>query len=113
MPMVPWPAITSGIVEGMDEGDFLPTSPVPAHGHRRIVGTKPASTTSPPRVLDRVDLDLRRGHRHHDHRAAAELLRRQRHALAWLPAEAQITPILALRRRQVGHLVVGAAQLGS
>ena len=38
---------------------------------------------APPRrrAPHRVDLDLRRGHRHHDHRAAAELLRRERHAL--------------------------------
>jgi hypothetical protein len=30
---------------------------------------------------------------------------------AWLPAEAQITPRFELLRRQVRHLVVGAAQL--
>jgi hypothetical protein len=30
---------------------------------------------------------------------------------AWLPALAQITPFLQLLGRQIGHLVIGAAQL--
>jgi len=40
----------------------------------------------------RINLDGRRGGRHHDGRRATEFLRRQCHACAWLPAEAAITP---------------------
>ena len=59
----------------------------------------------------RVHLDLRRGHRHHDHRAAAELLRRERDALRVVARARRDHALGQLRRRQVGHLVVRAAQL--
>jgi hypothetical protein len=41
----------------------------------------------------------------------AELLRRQRHALGMVAGRGADHAALALRRRQVGDLVVGAAQL--
>jgi len=59
----------------------------------------------------RVDLDLRRGHRHDDDGAAAELLRGQRHALRMVAGAGRDHAALERGRRQVRHLVVRAAQL--
>ena len=58
-----------------------------------------------------VHLDLRRRHRHHDHRAAAEFLRGERHALCVVAGAGGDDAARELRARQVDHLVVGAAQL--
>ena len=59
----------------------------------------------------RLDLDLRRGHRHDDDGAAAELLRRQRHALRVIAGRCRDDAALQLRTVEPGHLVVSAAQL--
>ena len=58
-----------------------------------------------------VNLDLRRGGWHHDHGAAAQALRAQRHALRVVAGRGANDAFFKLRRRQVRHLVVGAAQL--
>jgi hypothetical protein len=60
---------------------------------------------------DRVHLDARRGDRHHDHRLAAQALRRERHALRMVPRARRDHAAAQARLRQPGHLVVGAAQL--
>jgi len=62
-------------------------------------------------LLHCIDLDLRRGRRHDDHRPATELARRERHALGMIAGRGGDDAALSLRRRQVGHFVVGAAQL--
>jgi len=59
---------------------------------------------------DGVDLDLRRRHRHHDHRPAADLLRRQRHALRMVCRRGADDAALEALRRELDDLVVGAAQ---
>ena len=61
--------------------------------------------------LDRGDLDVRRGHRHHDRRRAAEPLRRERDALRVVAGGRRDHAARAFGRGQVRHLVVGAAQL--
>jgi hypothetical protein len=61
--------------------------------------------------LDRIDLHLRRGHRHHDHCAASQLVRRQRHPLRVIARRRADHAALELRGRELGHLVVGPAQL--
>ncbi len=59
---------------------------------------------------NRVHLDLRRGGRHHDHCAAAELGRRQRQPLRMVACGSANHAALELGRGQAGHLVVSAAQ---
>ena len=61
--------------------------------------------------LDRVDLDRRRGGRHHDQRTAAQPAGRQRDALRMVAGRGADHAALELLGRQVGHLVVRAAQL--
>ena len=61
--------------------------------------------------LDRGDLDVRRGHRHHDRRAARQPLRGERHALRVVARGRGDHALRALGGRQVRHLVVRAAQL--
>jgi hypothetical protein len=60
--------------------------------------------------LDRVDLELRRGDRHHDHGARAELARHG-DALGMVAGRGADHAPLELFRAQMRHLVVGAAQL--
>ena len=62
-------------------------------------------------AADRVYLHLRRGHRHHDHRLAAQTMGRQGHALRMVAGRGTDDATLELRWREVRHLVVGAAQL--
>ena len=62
-------------------------------------------------VAHRAHLDVRRGLRHHDDRGDAAALAASATPCAWLPADAQMTPRLRDRVRQVRDLVVGAAQL--
>jgi len=61
--------------------------------------------------LDGIDLDLGCGRGHHDHRAAAQLLGPQGHALGVVAGRRADHAALQLLGRQVGHLVVGAPQL--
>jgi hypothetical protein len=64
-----------------------------------------------PPLGHRFHLDARRGYRHDDGRAAAELLRRERHALRVVAGARRDHAARELRRREARHLVVGAAQL--
>jgi len=57
-----------------------------------------------------VDLDLRRGHRHHDHRLAAQPLGRERHALRVVAGRGADHAPRELRGAELHHLVVRAAQ---
>jgi hypothetical protein len=59
----------------------------------------------------RVDLDVRRRHRHDDHRATAERLCRERHALRVIARRGRDHAAPQLGRRQARHPVVGAADL--
>jgi hypothetical protein len=59
----------------------------------------------------RIDLHARRGHRHHDDRATAQPLRRERHALRVIAGRRRDHPPREFVGRQPRHLVVGAAQL--
>ncbi len=58
-----------------------------------------------------IDLDRRRGHRHHDHRAAAQPVRAQRDALRMVAGRRTDHAAPQLRGAQLRHLVVGTAQL--
>ena len=58
-----------------------------------------------------VDFHLRGGHRHDDGGFAAQPLRRQRHALGVVAGRGGNHPALALLGGELGHFVVGAAQL--
>ncbi len=53
----------------------------------------------------RIDLQLGRGHRHHDHGAAAQLLGRQRHALGVVAGAGADHAFCQLGRRQVTILL--------
>jgi hypothetical protein len=94
----------------MDEGQLLLLLQFQRVGVGRVVGIAGQHHFAAA-LLHRVDLDLWRRRRHHDHGADAELLRRQRHALGVVAGRGADHAALALRRRQVGDLVVGAAQL--
>ncbi len=59
----------------------------------------------------RVDFHLRRGGGHHDHRAATQPVRRQRHALRVIARRRANHAALALGLGQSRHLVVRPAQL--
>ena len=61
--------------------------------------------------LDGGDLDVRRGHRHHDRRRAIELLRGERDTLRVVAGRGRDDAARALGGRQMRHLVVRAAQL--
>ena len=61
--------------------------------------------------FDRLDFQGRGGRGHHDQRAAAEAAGRQRHALGVVAGRGADHAARTLLRRQVRHLVVGAAQL--
>ena len=62
-------------------------------------------------VADRVDLDLRRRLRHHDHRTQSELARRVGDALRMIAGARGDDAARALLVGQVRDAVVGAAQL--
>ena len=59
----------------------------------------------------RIDLDLGRGHRHHDGRRAAEALCRQRDTLGMIAGGCGDHAAAQSLRRQLRHLVVSTAQL--
>jgi hypothetical protein len=61
--------------------------------------------------LDRPDLDVRRRDGHHDGGVAAELLRGERYPLRMVAGRGCDDAARPLRRGEVRHLVVGAAQL--
>ena len=59
----------------------------------------------------RLDLHLRRRHRHDDHRPASEAGRRQRDALGVVAGRRRDHPARPLGRVEADHAVVGAAEL--
>jgi hypothetical protein len=109
MPMVPWPAITSGSSKGCTKLSFS-LSRVPERGVGVIVGLAGEHHFAASR-LDGLYLDLWRRRRHHDHRPAAEPGRRQRHALGMVAGRGADHAALELFGRKMDDLVVGAAQL--
>ena len=99
-----------GVVVRMDEGQ--PAAAAEPGGERigfvvRIAVQDDAGAARD----DRVDLDLRRGDRHDDRRAALQALRGECHALGVIARRRRDDTALQLRRRQLRHLVIGAAQL--
>ena len=64
-----------------------------------------------PQGLHRLHFEGGRGHRHHHHRARAQLGRAQRHALGVVAGRGANHPARELLAAQLGHLVVGPAQL--
>ena len=110
MPTVPCPAITSGIVVGMHER--RPRALLQRERVRMRIAVRVAVQHDRRAArLDRRDLDVRRGHRHHDRRGAAEPLRRERDALRVIAGGRRDDAARALGGRQMRHLVVRAAQL--
>ncbi|MDT4851377.1 hypothetical protein FQZ97_855560 [compost metagenome] len=79
-----------------------------------VVGVRVALTMQhdlATKAAHRIDLDLRRGGRHDDHRPCAQLAPAQRHALGMIAGRSADHAVLELLGREVRHLVVGAAQL--
>ena len=99
-----------GVVVGVDERQ--PAAPHDPHrlGVGVVVGVALEHDGRAERG-DRVDLDLRRRHRHHDRRLGAEPLRRERHALGVVAGRGGDDPAPERGRRQARHLVVRAAEL--
>ena len=99
-----------GIVERVDEGQALLRLQFEcvavgigiAFAEQRDLAAQPAN---------RVDLELRRGQRHHDHGARAELARAECHTLRMVAGRGANHAAGQLGRAQLNHLVVGAAQL--
>ena len=60
---------------------------------------------------NRLHLNLRRGHWHNDDSLAAQFLRRQRHTLRVITRRGSDDTAFKLRRRQLRHFVISAAQL--
>ena len=61
--------------------------------------------------FDGFDLQSGGGHRHHDHGLGAQAAGTQRHALGMVAGRGADDALFQLSRREVHHLVVGAAQL--
>jgi hypothetical protein len=99
-----------GVVVGVDEGELLGFFELDGVGVG--VGVALAGQHHFAAVaLDGVDLDRRGGGGHDDHGAGAEPLGRQRDALGVVAGGGADDPALEHRRAEVGHLVVGPAQL--
>ena len=98
------------VVEGMDrDGAALAAAVVAAHlGVRVAVAVQHHLGAQ---AAHRLDLDLRRGLRHHDHGADAELARREGDALRVVAGADGDHAARALGLGQVRDAVVGAAQL--
>ena len=86
------------IVVGMHEGELFAPGDLQRMRVGLVVGVAVQHHAGAAR-RDRGDLDLRRGDRHDDGRAAAELLRRQRHALGVVAGRGGDHAALELRRR--------------
>ncbi len=63
------------------------------------------------KMPDRLNLHLGRGHGHHDDCLAAQLIGGQRNTLRMIAGRCGNDAALELLRRQLRHLVIGAAQL--
>ncbi|MCY1368666.1 hypothetical protein D9M69_556630 [compost metagenome] len=98
-----------GIVEGMNEGQVL----LRLQFERMQVGIGIAVAMQHDLAAETthcIDLQLRRGHGHHDHRARAELARAERNALRVIAGRCANHTARQLRFAQVRHLVIGTAQ---
>jgi hypothetical protein len=99
-----------GIVEGVHEGQALRLLDL----QRVLVGIAVAVAVQQhfaTQCSHRIDLELGRRDRHHDHGAAVQALGRQRHALGMVAGTSADNPTLQRVGRQPHHLVVGPAQL--
>jgi hypothetical protein len=99
-----------GIVEGMHEGQVA----LAHDGHRVFVGAVVFVAVQhdlASEIAHRAHLDAGRGLRHHDHRGNATALRSKRHALRMVARRGADDAAPGDRFREVGNLVVGAAQL--
>ena len=98
------------VVERMDEGQLVLLLEIERVGVRVRVRIAEQHDLGAA-CAHGFDLHLRRGHRHHDHRPAPQLLRSERHALRVVAGRRGDHAALQLLARQPRHLVVGAAQL--
>jgi hypothetical protein len=98
------------VVVGMDESEPAPAAQRPRVDVGLVVGIAAQHHGRSAR-LDRRDLDLGRGDRHHDGGAAAEPPGGERHALRVVAGGSGDDAALQRRRGELRHLVVGAAQL--
>ncbi len=109
-PHRPLPRDHVRIVERVHEGQ--PALALPDDGARVGVGVRVAVKRHlRAERPHRLDLQLGRRHRHDDHRARPQLARRQRDALRVVAGAGRDHAAAERGRRQVDHLVVGAAQL--
>ena len=108
MPMVPWPAITSGSSKGCRKVRPSRASQLAGMAQGLVEGVAEQDDLGAPRPAG-IDLDRRGRARHHDHGAHVEACGRQRHALrvvagrgaddaAW-PAARGRAPTSCCRRR--------------
>ena len=98
------------VVIGMDEGQTLLGFEL-AGMAVGLVEALAMQHDAPAEAAHRLNLDVRRGARHHDGRLDAELLCRQRHALRMIAGGGADHAALGLDRGETRDLVVGAAQL--
>ena len=98
------------VVEGVHEGQALLALQVQG----MLVGVRVALAMQhhlAAQAPHGIDLHLRCGDGHHDDGLAPQLARTQRHALRMVAGRRADHTALELRGRELGHLVVGAAQL--
>jgi hypothetical protein len=98
------------VVVGMHERQISPPLQLLRVAVRFVVGIADQQHFRAAR-RDRIDLDPRRGHGHHDLRPAPQALRRERDPLRMVAGGSRDHPALQRRARERGHLVVGAAEL--
>mmetsp|Transcript_9617 Transcript_9617/g.22294 ORF Transcript_9617/g.22294 Transcript_9617/m.22294 type:complete len:496 (+) Transcript_9617:394-1881(+) len=99
-----------GVVEGVDEGQPLRALEFLGMGEG-VAETLSMQHDLAAMAAYRVDLDLGRGHRHHDDRPTAELACRQGDPLCMVACRGADDAGSTLLGAQLRHLVVGAAQL--
>ena len=98
------------VVKGVDKGHALLFLQL----DRVLVGVRIAVTCQHHFTAQRshgIHLHLGRGRRHHDHGTAAQLFRPQRHTLRMVACRGTDHALGQLLLREIGHLVVGPAQL--
>ncbi len=98
------------VVEGMDEHHALRIREPHGLIISLVVGIAVQVDARPQRA-DRLDLDARRGLRHHDQGLHAPVARGQRHALGVIARRGRDHAARHLGLRQQGDLVAGPAQL--
>ena len=99
-----------GVVERVQEGQALLGLEDPRLGQGLVEGVAVEDHLGPAGPA-RIDLDRRRGARHHDHGPRPELGGRQGYTLRVVARRGADDPAGDLVRAQARHLVVGTAQL--